>query len=133
MNERNAIRDLSDDELSRWIAEKLEPKSALTPATAYVSMWGLHKGTTCWRTERNAASLKIDDWVQWQPRDMVNDAAMMAMLMESGISVQVEPMPRDDEAKFCAYKLETEISVQHNVLGRAVAEASALANGWEAK
>lgn len=123
------ISELSDSDLSRWIAEKLEIKP---------KEWQL-----------DAPYLKHIAWQyvekRWEPRDMVHDPAMTVMLLEK---LMREPK-RDCYLTFDHYgelanQYELEIGVTdagyaqglrgfilHGAqLGRAVAEAFALANGW---
>lgn len=126
---KSAIQDLSDAELSRLIAEKLESLEVRGDAETYVSSWGLMKGTPCWTTAFDIA----DDGdtainIHWQPRSMVNDPAMTLMLTEKMPEPQVWLESSRDEAPKqwgCWADMHDNgaTSVLANSIGRAVAEA----------
>jgi hypothetical protein len=99
---------LTDEELSRWIVERIP----------------------------EAKHLGGDR--QWYPNDMVHDPAMTLMLLErllsdgnyeciiasDGIEMGAElEAPHQGKQSFL-------VSLRKNTLGRAVAEAWAIANGW---
>ena len=120
---------MSDEALSRWIAEKLEPLSLLPPLPDELVVGDHMPGPTCWIAVQRYSE---GDIVRWQFRDMIHDPVMTVMLITNGAtSVQFAPSPCEGETKFCAYKLETEISQQGNGPGRAIAEAFALSKGIE--
>lgn len=119
---------VSDEQLSRMIAEHLEPM----PEGVSIAEYGVH-GKGCWRKSYNG---------QWETRDMVNDPAMTVTLLAHHGFVSLNFI--EDGAKFyeacfcgesshseeCGAKMETATNTR---LGRAVAEAYALANHLEAK
>ena len=118
------IRDLSDEDLSRWIVDGLEPLTQDKYGDAQPLITALEPQYWVWC-----------DGI-WQPRDMVNDAAMTVMLMERGlgsldwVSDGTFKMWRGGFERQDHSRIEY---ITAKSLGRAVAEAFALANGWEAK
>ncbi len=115
------ISDLTDDEVSRWIAEKLEPgMNKRHPPFLHISP------LQCWQGDVNHI---------FQPRDMIHDASMTVMLLEklaeyglrfdSETSLSFHPELKTWCASICGI---TGVGRKH--LGRAVAEAFMLANGY---
>lgn len=130
IGEREAmtIAEVSDADLSRWIASRFEP--TLMICEHYVSLWGPHKGTKYFNTAFDVA----DDGdtlinLRWEPRDMVNDPAMTVMLLEKMTLAHLMFLRSTNMWRCCADGREQHF-VHSEKLGRAVAEAFALANGW---
>ena len=117
------IREISDEDLSQWIAEKLEPRATAKYGSKY---WRL----SCHVAEMSAPALEAGATAELLRLDMVNDPAMRSILEESlldhGHSILVE---KDGHKQY-------RCSCQHmdtgfvSSLGRALAEYFALANGW---
>ena len=138
MNERSAIRDLSDKELSRWIAEKLEPeperglpywKRCEIPCSAC-------DGTGA-NADRTASCRRCQGYGKVYsrcPRDMVNDAAMTVMLLERGLGSLDWVSDGDFKMWRGGFERQDHSRIEYvtaKTLGRAVAEAFALANGFD--
>ncbi len=125
----SSISTLSDADLSLWIAAKIEPKPTKR---------GMYVETSAWRwlwfsTEQVQSQGPSEVWTttgEWVPRDMVGDPAMTLMLMTQQPNficvVQSPDEPGQFSATFFAHP-----SRWCTGLGRAVAEAFALANGWK--
>ena len=130
-----AIRDLSDEELSRWIAEKLEPeperglpywKRCEIPCSAC-------DGTGA-NADRTASCRRCQGYGKVYsrcPRDMVNDAAMTVMLMEKMNEDDNKPLTLCGTIRTMWRMDWGGFTAQSKTLGRAVAEAFALANGFD--
>ena len=132
MNGRSAIRDLSDEELSAWIANKLEPRPIWThPRKAREYLGTFYSDGKCWQVRFEHGERKDQ-----QPRDMVNDAAMRWMLLEKliaehGFSWGMRKVERQVvEHMSCEGSLKEQHTEQSKLNRRAVAEAWALSNGW---
>lgn len=118
---------LSDEECSRWIAEKLEPKPVNTSVPEQPSPLGFWRSVYHHDTYRGSTD--------WQPRDMVNDPAMTVMLMEKlGSTGDIQIIGMGEHWQFRhlgpAPEME-EIIVDAYPLGRAVCEAFMLASGYK--
>lgn len=121
---------MSDEELNMWIAEKLEPQPSHRTAPRQVAP-GSPSICDGW---------KCPGWTEaggyiWQPRAFCSDPACTMMLIQRGVSVQVENEPLfEDSTRYCAYWMGLKIgsSVNGNDLGRVVAESFALASGLDA-
>jgi hypothetical protein len=123
---------LTDEELSRWICDKLEPLHTVGlnrvngKVTSFEGFWTAGDG---WESMPSKDKLK--------PRDMVNDPAMTVMLLIevirqsdvllSGLGVL---SGLGDRIGITLEHLDVE-RIAAEKLGRAVAEAFALANGWK--
>lgn len=88
---------MTDDELSRWIAEKLEPLSTL-PNDDDCDMADMESfPTDCWLASWRLSQVTGFHVPSWQPRDMVNDPAMTVMLLiemkKAGMSFTIESEP----------------------------------------
>ena len=125
------INDLTDGQLSRWIAEKLEPLESLPKENVSPSPLGF------WHRPRVFTGHTFDH--SWQPRDMVNDPAMTVMLLANRKFVSLNQIEDCDEgpweACFCKHAqhsiaCEAFATVMADTMQRAVAEAFALANGF---
>jgi len=121
--------ELTDAELSRWIAERLEP-SCQAPSSAVTSR------PAYWLVEMNpsrmtSAALNSGAQYEWQPRDLVHDPAMTVMLLEKMKSTEKIVICGDGHWYITRYEHEDFYSANSECLGRAVAEAFALANGWK--
>lgn len=125
------VGQLSDEELSRWIASKIEPEATLP--------WdcGGYSTLRVWRRNKRMMEHKFE-W-HWTPRDMVSDPAMTVLLLEkllkkganicgSGAAVIGAEWPD----VVVEYGATTEQSVTSSRLGRAICEAFALANNYPA-
>ena len=111
---------LSDEALSRWLAEKLEPlQSVVREKNRHRSLLGV------WTP--------INGSTDWQPRDMVGDPQMTLMLMEKMIN-QCQVRAWKHIGKHGDTHVDLMFSPPRHgcakTLGRAVAEAFALANGY---
>lgn len=142
------VSELTDEQLSGFIAKKLEPFAKLPKPTD--AEFDLYLANNCqrWLKEFKCWEMRFvfedGDKGGWQPRDMVNDPAMTVMLLEK--------LWRDPDREcyltfnivgLRANQYEIEITAsesgwQHGVksfvhysekLGRCVAEAAALALG----
>ena len=131
---------LSDAELSRWIAEKMEPLSSLPNEDDCDSADMQDFPTDCWIASFRLSLVTGMHVPGWQPRDMVNDPAMTVMLMErAGIGVEPTTNGFDGKRQDCwqAYPLDFSKDpfriyafTGYGSIGRAVMEAFALANGY---
>lgn len=132
------ISEISDADLSLWIANKLEPKPNDWSEHLYFSP------KNAWLCHNPQSNVRVGQY-EWVARDMVNDTEMTVMLMDSLMR---------DERRDCylsfervgqnAQQYEFEIGVtefgfhqgQRGVVihgkqfGRLIAEAFALAQGW---
>lgn len=110
------VWQLTDEELSLWIATKLEPKPTVPYWLESIEAWRFHYGT--------------DAWV---PQDFVNDPAMAVMLMERG-KLSVQPLGDDIWMVGLVWMNGTVTMytcvAKNSNLCRAVAESFCLANGW---
>ena len=135
---------LSDEALSRWIAEKIEPMPTKRPnwshAESATKVWvSAFKGYYRKAYPPNQEGYP-EAWYGWKVRDMVNDPAMTVMLMErAGIGVEPTTNGFDGKRQDCwqAYPLDFSKDplriyafTGYGSIGRAVAEAFALANGY---
>ena len=116
------INKLSDKDLSRWIAEKLGWTWQSCGVRGEKPHWHepVVNGYRCHVTGREP--------------DMVNDPAMTVMLLEKRCFYDIRKHPRGwvfTDEKGVDHKHVNNLSVMS--LGRAVAEAFALASGWEVK
>lgn len=131
------ISEVSDVDLSRWIAEKLEPKpdehlcGGKYNPYAHRNVYecpacifrGLQKRTFQFFTFSNDRF--------WQPRDMVHDPAMTVMLLEKMGRHTERPLTVSVTTITAYWQVDFGGAIAGNErLGRAVAEAFALANGW---
>ena len=130
------ISELTDEQLSRWIAKKLEPcpaKDAIPAGSTYnvskPSRWllvGVSSTGAWWCHFDIDFGYSIGDW---QPRDIVNDPAMTVMLLEKLSRYYVELSGRFINGTMhyiCNKHLNPTL-----VLGRAVAEAFTLCQGFK--
>ena len=164
------IKDLSDEALSRWIAEKIEPNPVclFTPVEAFPkggTMGGRYLSKEkCWFIQYG----ENEPHGHNEPRDMVNDAQMTLMLMtemkkrDMRFTIYSEPDYREatdidahkdaiNEFRDYGISLQwgdsncpyhkpydpedghgfTDLELIADSIGRAVAEAYALAHGWK--
>ena len=128
------MTDFSDEQLSRWIAEKLEPLSTLPNEDDCD-----HADMEAFPTEYWLASYRMSRVTcmhvpSWEPRDMVNDPAMTVMLLEKmpEPSLWLESNPGDAVKIWgCSADMSTNLdNGWSDRIGRAVAESFALAHGW---
>ena len=127
------ISALSDLELSRWIAEKIEPSETLPHVYAKLSPLAV------WECRRQFTGHTFQ--FEWQPRDMVNDPAMTMLLQKILIARRDLGFHGAMTLVFDSYTITgTWMQIAKRTgkefadvedLGRAWAEAFALANGWE--
>lgn len=120
------LSKLSDLDISQWIAEKISPQPADIESIhnepqylVWASFWSSDK--QCWT---------------YLPRDMVNDPAMTVMLMQRESFVDLMLIEGQYEANFCASETHSEdcfdfYKSESKSLGRAVAEAWMIANGYQ--
>lgn len=126
---------LTDEQLSRWIAEKLEPKPTYSPkVTGHIGlsvMTDLSTHSVAWQWDFQSK--------QWHPRDLVSNPEMTVMLMEKMHEFGNVVIAGDNGWGVSVYfidenGIETWYSrpsqTNNQLLGRAVAEAWALANGY---
>jgi hypothetical protein len=112
------LSKVSDGQLSKVIAEFLEPVGTEAPK--------------CWRIYMLAIQLDV-----WEPRNMVNDATMTVMLMEKLSNTYIVRIDTLESGHVqIAYEADLETGTcdwltECGSLGRAVAEAFALANKLE--
>ena len=120
-----SLSTYSDEELSRLIAESIEPFDEREfnmkgpPDKTCMFRWSPKR---CWR---NGIQGPRDN--DWRSRDMVNDPAMTDMLWKTLIQ-------RYDLETACYYVAETRAAQDNGsaeIWNRAVAEAYAYANGLE--
>lgn len=130
------ISEVSDQELSRWIAEKLEPEPEK------INEHGDSRGGWwLWCYQHRLHGTEIVDTGKWQPRNVVNDPALTVKLIEHSGFVSLFLL--EDGKEPCIYHAEFCGAVSHSLdcgenmrvasnpdPGRAIAEAFALANGW---
>ena len=102
-----AIRDLSDEELSRWIAKKL---GGITGSGYYIHPNMLYEP---------------------RHRDMVNDAAMTVMLLEKLLDGGKSYWLQKEDEGIMLQRVNVSVAVFRTTVGRAVAEEFALANGFD--
>ncbi len=115
------LTPLTDEQISVWIAEKLEP-----PVT---------RGFL--PTDGFPAYSKTSHWIcrhlkdGWQPRDFVNDAEMTVILLEKLLDTRKAYWleKRGDDILF--ERANTSDPQYYPTLGRAVAEAFMLAHGYQ--
>lgn len=125
---------LSDEACSRWICEKLEPLASLPKPDEFVNRKDRRHGSDpedapkYWKMmQRFRSTFEYG----WQPRDMVNDPAMMVMLMEK------MPRPRVLRDDYGAWNCWTDGMSAKSArgiaptIGRAVCEAFMLASGYK--
>jgi hypothetical protein len=125
--------EISDESLSRWIAEKLEPMPNDTPdEVAVLDEWPLSNGKN-WQL---VSSYGEGDVLHWEPRNMVTDPAMTVMLLEKMGTAELEPDLSYENGCWHVYTLRdvgpqfVDFSRKLKI-GRAVAEAWAIANGFQ--
>lgn len=126
------VSEVTNEELSRWIAEKLEaepPSCSFTldfprPPRSPLGYWSLmYSYLTLHMMTRKAT-----------PRDMVNDPAMTVMLLERMIRLDCTRLVFRHWPDGCRLDLHFVdgrlIGIPAETVGRAVAEAAALTLGW---
>lgn len=129
------VSEATDSELSLFIAEKLEPLVKIGDPKEYALAYGVAKGTPCWRTMRTGIVADLeDDTFHWWQRDMVTDPAMTVMLLEKMteskwgwelvLSSKIVCIQHRGGRTHSADNLDGQS------LGRVIASAWALANGW---
>jgi len=143
------ISEVSDQDLSKWIAEKIEPTPERFPNMVQLHITDpIWSAKLCWTL---GCMLRDDsgEWIknaegvivgreEWQPRDMVNDPEMTVMLIEKArLSIQPELKAATTSCVFRAgiTWMNGTVTMWNNSrtserLGRAVAEAWAICNGW---
>ncbi len=120
------IQELSDEKLSRWIAEKIEPKPEGEPWTV-----PLDSPLRVWHASIASAICDGRQPAYWKLRDMVSDPAMTVMLMEKLLSVQrLDIWTHFAGGDVHINTLNPLIHGCSKTLGRSVAMTFALANGW---
>ena len=130
-------REMSDEEINRAIAEKLEPSDSLIPAMeAYWSSGGCG-GNSPLNAWMCALNLPVIAEPTWKPRDFVSDPAMTVRLLKCGdISLLSE------RRGWRAYRADFRIDGPrthrgdwpiNERLGRAVAEAFCRAHNLDAE
>ena len=132
------IRDISDEDLSRWIADKFEPKPDFNITKVSTSEWV--KRDLRISPNWNGSTTSVGMWIwrglhigEWQPRDIVNDPSMTMMLLEKS---KLSLIALDQDTWMCGQQwMNGTVALYANAaksksLGRAVAEAFALANGF---
>lgn len=126
------ISEVSGVRLSEWIAERLEPVASLPePSEAAVIDDSYPSPLNCWYS---VCLFEEADIPRWQHRDMVNDSAMTVMLMEE--LIKLGRRLHFSEKGLCVFQGEPWDKTAplgtdfHGPLGRAVADAFAVANGW---
>jgi hypothetical protein len=118
------INELSDHDLSRWIAGRFE--------------FIISSNITCWRWNGE----------HWETRDMIHDSAMTLMLLEKLSKdwevllsknedvwyLQLLPHSKNVVAvapiEFVAYRTIHSVATSHNDVQRVIAQGFALAKGW---
>lgn len=120
------LSELTDEQISQWIAEKLEPKPAI--GISYSKMAA--EGRLWWYGEQNG-------YIKCWPRDMVSDPAMTVMLLEKLLKSGFNDVQHTttltywkNVAKWECDEGAAKRALTTQSLGRAVAEAFMLANGW---
>ena len=129
---------LSDAELSRWIAEKMEPLSSLPNEDDCDSADMQDFPTDCWIASFRLSLVTGMHVPGWQPRDMVNDPAMTVMLMERGPICVTRCKKAGRPKGWTAFKPDfsldgpgdRDVWPENDTIGRAVADAWCLANGY---
>jgi hypothetical protein len=124
---------LSDEELSRWICNKEEPESSLsevvwtkTQSSSFPSRANVRPGELSPR-----GYWKIGPGMKWKRRDMVHDAQMTVMLLDSLLEGHDLKIERASPYFLHYFDGSVWSEVQADSLGRAIAEAWALANGFQ--
>jgi hypothetical protein len=124
---------LSDEELSRWICNKEEPESSLsevvwtkTQSSSFPSRANVRPGELSPR-----GYWKIGPGMKWKRRDMVHDAQMTVMLLSRLALQQIVALDICDDGSTGILNAQLELITEAPSLGRAVAEAWALANGFQ--
>ena len=134
------LSECSDADLSRWIAEKLSPSQTQFPFWRRCEVPCDRCDATGANTDRSANCRRCDGFGKVMGRcagDMVNDPAMTVMLTEKLPAGGVMFVPEEKLWRaFSDYTMEhddfeTTNEVENERLGRAVAEAFAMANGWK--
>jgi hypothetical protein len=125
-----SLSQVSDADLSRWIAEKLEPFASMMENNSAICPFS---PLNCWHLVDVLRKKPEKSTTEWQPRDMVHDAAMTVMLLEKLIRncshLVFQHWP--DGCRLDMHELSRQqIAVPAETVGRAVAEAFALAHGW---
>ena len=143
------LTERSDAELSKFIAEKIEPMPLERPnwsqAESPLKVWtSSFKGFISKSFPPNQEDYP-DAQYGWKQRDMVNDAQMTVMLMEklppnSEVSITHNTLSLTKRVKHNAvYTIEIDVGENKGrvfykadgpTFGRAVALAYALAHGW---
>lgn len=139
------LSELPDEELSRWIAEKMEPldrKRFQCHAAKTDCIREFHDDSPkeWWRRDReqsyDESYMKPD--APWQPRSINEPEICLRLLKHPGfVSLNLLLPEAKYEACFCGEtehhdecgaKMETTLNTRFE---RAIAEAFALANGWK--
>lgn len=85
------ISELSDQDLSRLIAEEIEPIPEVLRFSGFSKV-------NCWRLAPNIQVTAPEPELEWQPRNFVTDPAMRDLLqeklLEDGLSVTLYPYPK---------------------------------------
>ena len=125
------LNTVKDQELSLWIAEKLEPAPAWTPLRKSREYLGtFYSDGKCWQRRFDGEQGQRPQ----EPRDMVNDPACTVMLMEKLLCHHGVKLDRGVDPDYCLSWFDGQkwSEVDGESLGRAIAEAFALAHGWTA-
>ena len=122
-----SIHDITNDELSLWIADKHEPQPDVTGLEGIDPVKIGQTGVwVC------AFPYENDDEATVVPRDMVEDPEMTIMLtnwlIENGYSLHIW---RGDMPRVTIAVHDEKYLYLITPLGRAIAEAWALVNGWK--
>ena len=126
------IEEVSGNDLNEWIAEKLEPRSALTSPTS--KDWDTGRSGVWLISAGDAWMCRTDIRDDWHPRNFCADPSKTVWM--------IEQMPWPEITRFHGFpKDERGWMVMSNwdrpedkrvaeQLGRAVAEAFAIWKGW---
>lgn len=127
------IQNLPDEELSKWIAEFIEPKPAWKYADSEHEDVGI-----CWMNSDGGCyqRMYIDGKVDLEQPCSATDPAMTLMLLEKlaeyGSKYNSETnLSYSPALKTWCASIDGIVGVGRKDLGRAIAEAFALANGYK--
>lgn len=125
------ISELTDEELSLWIAEKIEPKPTGDPTQCCACgrrvSHDVH--SLAWTMIRDFQT----DRIVWIPRYSVNNSAMIVMLLDRMLAEGYEVLMMKHKDTYAVYlelglmNFPTDTAA---TLGRVVAESFALSNGF---
>ena len=133
------ISELSDDQLNRWIAEKMEPHPFFDIPPYPEEGQLLTSNDNCWTAINDGTSERV-------PKGFCADPELILMMMERISSNSAIEIHIPDESSFVfvkrgiRYQVEIDICIDKRravfsgtgkTLGRAIAEAWALSRGWK--